>query len=797
MEQRNADKVKLFRTLKVVFYCLGLPLFVLATLITAVALFAGEAPFMGTAESDLFAGMKMLFSGTALFGVWIAFGVWLLIAAVHLIVRKTVGNRRVRTVIVAAVTLVVMLAPVVVMDIVMPTKLDAIAASAPEGVTVASYKDQLSWYNTKTSKFTSANGRRESYTDKLIESVDGFLRTYNIAVSSDVKLGNAANGANTPVEYKDLWPVYKGDKTGLVKEEPDADGKLVIDGQVYEGYYYAKFGNKIPAAPGSSDIVNVTRYVWYKTSKMAVAKDGIYGYSAYNSNGMLSDGSVFSLDVALNIMEQYYYAQNMIAALGGTDELHETIVADAQKAREEYYNSSPELQFIWEQSVAETEGFTLTQGELQNVLDALGSSIGSMSLVPKIISIVDNFIGDGNSTDGVLNIAISGGAVNLRIYVNENSMLTIVLSGSTFGEKEFELGLDSRLIGGLADVLDWAVTMIKNDAGKPMYTDAAALLNDILSGGGEGTIGTISTVLNLVLGLVGFDLGDLLVYDASAEDPTEAMIYGLVDTLLGGLYWYSSPEILPVYDFYADAASERNKEIAGYYAQMDRAFYEGGMHGYMIGSALFGGSSLIAGDAVGNGTYAASVGLTSYEQVMQLKTDLSYQPLYYPLFSVRDMLVNFMPFVLLFIILSGVAAEREALYAAGKESAKPKRGKKNKNAVSDGIGADAVKYEAAEPAAEPDGAAEAVEEKTYTVSDTENTDESAVGATEESAASCEAEDVGGEVGSVESVSESDETAEDSAVSETEEEIPESNSVSAEETEDTAVRAEENNEKEEL
>lgn len=685
MEQRNADKVRLFRTLKVVFYCLGLPLFVLATLITAVSLFAGEAPFMGTAESDMFASIKMLFSGTALFGVWIAFGVWLVIAVVHIVVHKTVGNRRARTVIVAAVTLVTMLAPVAVMDLVIPSKLNSIASSAPEGVTVASYKDQLSWYNTKTSKYTSANGRRESYTDALIDSVDNALRTYNIAMSSDVKLGNAANGANTPVEYKDLWPQYTGEKTGLVKEEPDADGKLVIDGVVYEGYYYAQFGNKIPAAPGSSEIVNVTRYVWYKTSKMAVVKDGVYGYSGYNSNGMLSDGAVYSLEVALNIMEQYYYAEKQIAALGGTDELHDTIIADAQAAREEYYKSAPELQFIWEQSVAETEGFTLTQGELQNVLDALGSSLGAMSLIPKVISIVDGLINDGNATDGVLNIAISGGAVNLRIYLNENDMLTVVLAGSTFGEKEFELGLDSRLISGLADVLDWAVTMIKDGDGQPMYTNAAALLSDILTGGGEGTVGTISTVLNLVLGLVGFDLGDLLVYDPSAADPTEEMIYGLIDSLLGGLYWYNSPEILPVYDFYAEAASEKNKEIAGYYAQMDRAFYEGGLHGYMIGSALFGGSSLIAGDTVGNGTYAASVGLTSYEQVMQLKTDLSYQPLYYPLFSVRDMLLGFMPFVLLFVILSGIAAEREALYATGKESVKTGHGKKNGNSLGGAV----------------------------------------------------------------------------------------------------------------
>ena len=81
-----------------------------------------------------------------------------------------------------------------------------------------------------------------------------------------------------------------------------------------------------------------------------------------------------------------------------------------------------------------------------------------------------------------------------------------------------------------------------------------------------------------------------------------------------------------------------------YYADYDRAVYEGGMHGYMIGSVLVPGSSVIAGDTLGNGSYSATVP-TSYAEVMQLKTELTYKRWLYPLLGVRECLVCFLPFV--------------------------------------------------------------------------------------------------------------------------------------------------------
>ena len=161
---------------------------------------------------------------------------------------------------------------------------------------------------------------------------------------------------------------------------------------------------------------------------------------------------------------------------------------------------------------------------------------------------------------------------------------------------------------------------------------------------------------------------------------TEDMLYGLITNLLSALYWYSDSEIKPAYDFYVeglaslginvtdeeDALAQAAKEYAEQLASYDRAVYEGGMHGYMIGSVLIPGSSLIAGDTLGNGSYVATVP-ASYEEVMLFRTELSYKRWLYPLLGVRECLVCFMPFVMLFILLSGAAAEKEMLYATGIE----------------------------------------------------------------------------------------------------------------------------------
>lgn len=705
MDQSSKNKVKLFRTLKVVFYCLGLPLFALAVVLTAATEYVGEFAYVGMAETELFASMKVLFNGTALYGVWVAAGVWLIIAISHIIIAKTVKNRRARTFIVAAVTLVVMLVPVVVMDIAIPIRLDRIQADAPEGVTIASYEDEKGHFYTRTSASWTANGKYESNNYYFITAVEDFLKTHNIGMYGGTKSGTANNTSNTPVTYGRLYLDSEGiapfeSETAIADKlvkigttitvggqelavTQNGDGLLQIGDMVFTEYYYG-------ASNG----------LWYRTSATAQMGDGKYGYASYNSNGMLSDGYVYGLDSALEILEDYYYSQMMITELenaatmaGTTLPTYAEIISGASAAREAYYTdpsseASDYERWLWGKQTAISEDFSLTQGELATVLNALGGAIGGAlgETVETVLGILPGLLGDmivanedGSYTINITDTATGAVTVSITIAVgdafdNGTQVLTVKLSGSTFGEEEFEIGLDSRLISGLADILDWAVTNLG-------YTSATELISDILNGGSSNsTISTISTILNLVGGLIGLDsILDLIPTDAAT---TEDLVYGLIENLLSGLYWYSSSEIKPLYDFYVDglgeSASDEAKEYAQYYADYDRAVYEGGMHGYMIGSVLVPGSSVIAGDTLGNGSYSATVP-ASYAEVMQLKTELSYKRWLYPLLGVRECLVCFVPFVVLFIILSGVAAEKEMLYATGQETAKSKKNKKKED----------------------------------------------------------------------------------------------------------------------
>lgn len=765
MDKRSKNKVKLFRTLKVVFYALGLPLFMFAVIITAATEYVGEFAYNGLAATEQFASMKVLFNGTALYGVWIAAGIWLLIAILHIIMTKTVKNRRARTLLVGIVTLVVMIVPVVIMDLVIPIRLDAIAADLPEGVTIASYADEKGHFYTRTSASWTPSGKYESNNYYFITDVENFLKTYNVGLGGGTKSGTANNTSNDPVRLGELYidgegavfenepfanKVVEADST-ITATDPEtgvtataeissnANGELVVNDKTFPGYYLGS-----------------TNGVWYRTSAAAEMKDGVYGYASYNSNGLLSDGYVYGIDVALEILEDYYYSQKRMteisneATLGGYSASMPSdaqIKQAAQEALEAYYGEDGEAsdyeKWLYGRSVDIGANFSLTQDELKQVLNALGGALGDnvgaifKNFIIKVAGIVSIFVDGIVQLDNGLSVNLDGTTLEVVIAEAEGvadgtEVLTISISGIGGSTEKYELGLDSRLLGGLSDLLNNLITG-STSAELAKYKDlgdkaVAQLVYDVLNGGGDGTIGTVGTVFGIVSGLISAigDITGLITFETDGNGnvttTTEDMLYGLITNLLSALYWYSDSEIKPTYDFYVegladlgidvtdeeDALAQAAKEYAEQLASYDRAVYEGGMHGYMIGSVLIPGSSLIAGDTLGNGSYVATVP-ASYEEVMLFKTELSYKRWLYPLLGVRECLVCFMPFVVLFILLSGVAAEKEMLYATGIESAKSKKNKKDKDAdAADDGAADAAVTEdvVLEEGTEPLAAAE-------------------------------------------------------------------------------------------
>lgn len=431
-QNQQYKKVKLYRTLKVVFYMLGLPLFLLAVFFTAVR-FLGQDPFMGgttlTTKLGFFAQIESYITAPALYGVWIAFALWAVISIVHIILSKTVKNQRVRMFAVIATCLVVMLVTGFVMDAVFEAKIEAISADAykkyGDSVTVADYKTQLSYYRHLTS---SAEGKSETL--KLINQVNLLKNAYNVDMEGVNKGGVSGNISNKPITYGNIisdngeigvdisftvdektgFPkldvsgdgnVFVGD--GKVTDEvegnqvvrlaPNSKGELVINGEVYSHYWYKQKDSK-EYDVNTGKTTKTPIYVWYTkdmmptgtvyengTVKETNTTDGIYGTGLYNENGMMSDGWVFSLDNVLNILADYYESKDIVEDddnATAIQEAYETAVA----RKEEYYTEEADeyLKALYTQEVEYSERFSLTRGRLDELVAYLGALLGDNQL---------------------------------------------------------------------------------------------------------------------------------------------------------------------------------------------------------------------------------------------------------------------------------------------------------------------------------------------------------------------------------------------------------------------------------
>lgn len=718
MERSSNGKIKLYRNLKVLFYCLGLPLFVLAVIFTTTWLFVGEEPFMGSGGSTTVIWLQNQLAGSAMYGIWVALGVWLLVAIVHLIVRKTVKNRRARTMIVAIVALVAMLTPVVVMDIVMPIELEKLEESSPEGVTIASYKTELSELVRKT------GGPGGGVVQSFLSQVNSVTSAYHIGYGDSSRTGFADNTSNDPVSYDELYNV---DESGMVKDKlseerilelkkqygdgsgtdhefvripPNADGKLEIDGVVYENYTSATYSLNVPAGPSGTETTPVTQFRWFKTSRNSEYKEGIYGLARYNSNGMISQGYVFGIDSALELLRQYYYSQMKISELGGGDALYSAILAKAQELQEADYSvPGTEKYEIWHNFVkvgeegGQESDYSLTVGDLKQLLDSVGTHVGAN---PAIAGILNLLAGEPFNVklsfpvgDGTLTIAnVKASDITAGTYGDGVKEGLLIQYAPATGDP-INVQLNGGLLDGLGELLDVLLGGVVDTGG----LSVGAWLYDLLS---KDLI--LGLNLNKILGLFGLDLSSLFV-GVTDTMGTGEVLETIIMNLLGGLYWYSDPEILPVYDYYAEAAEALAKEnpaayaacaatdddglnLGDYYAMLDKAVYNGGIHGYMVGSVLIPGTSLIAGDNIGAGSPSSS-GLGSYAAVVQLQAELAYKPVYYPLYSVRNLLLTFLPVVLFCLIASGIAAEKEWLLETGQDDVPAKKEKKGKKGKKD------------------------------------------------------------------------------------------------------------------
>lgn len=515
-QSKQYQKVKKMRGWKIACYMLSFPMFIFIVFCSAIK-YMGSDPFTGS--QDIAEGLGFFYvyeafiTGEAFYGLWIALGIWLVVSIFHFIISKTVKSSRVRMFSVVAFCMVILFGGMFAMDAIFEAKVTEIAENAPEGVVVEDYKTQLSYYRTMTT-----NLKGTSYTAKLKDDVAKVERVYNVDTHGANKTGNAGNMANKPITYyniiaddgtigvdisfenregslvlaveevgkkaeggKALFGLSDTRKTTVednvitgdgkinkevegnqvVKLAPNADGKLVINGEVYSHYFYIKRG------PMSEEVE--TAYTWYtldltpasfeytvtdagdgagKSSKT----DGIFGEGIYNRNNTFADGWIFSVDNVLSILEQYYEAEAQIA---NYESVYQDIYKAALKRQSNYYSQVPGAvgpngeecddftAALYSQEVEFTKRFSLTREELDGILALVGSLLGNNGFM-------DYLFGDESGLSSIVG-GIGGSAITDIL----DPILSKLPQGYSLNELITSFGADGAgITATVANVLD-------------------------------------------------------------------------------------------------------------------------------------------------------------------------------------------------------------------------------------------------------------------------------------------------------------------------------------------------------
>lgn len=548
-QNQQYKKVKLFRVLKVVFYMLGLPLFLFAVFCSAVK-FIGHDPFVGTSEFanqlGFFYSFEELITSPALYGIWIAFAIWAFISIVHIILSKVVKNRRSRMVAMLAICLVVMLGSAFCMDAVFESKITQMQNDAPAGVTVEDYKTQLSYYRALSS---AKDGN--DYTSNVINQIELLQKVYNVEMQGVNKSGVAGNISNKPITYYNIIDdngevgvdisfavgedgLYRLNVDGannivgdgeitqeiegkqVVRLAPNGNGELVINGKVYSHY----FAKEQIFKDGSS------RYVWYTKDMMPLGtefgdavtvniQDGVYGEAIYNQTGLLSDGWVFSLDNVLKILADYYKGKAIVEKYDADGILGKDIHEMGVEMREEYYNGSAigdgiqldEANAAWmialfNQEVQMTERFSLTRGDIDLLISKVGGLLGKNSLFDFLLK--PNDTGD-TGLDDVLGQAGLGSVADLIKPILTQLQNGMSLAGVVNNDATMATIIDivKAIVGYTGEIKDLYIVLAYDGATDGMGVERNNLYLAIVKDNGAGAIGTDKRHVN--------DGGDVLI----------------------------------------------------------------------------------------------------------------------------------------------------------------------------------------------------------------------------------------------------------------------------------------------
>lgn len=408
----NKTKILVMRVLKTIFYLLGFPLFVLFVLKDTNA-FRGSAAYAETAAIP----------------VKVAISIWALVSLVKAGIVVLSGKRKLATTVAAVLTFIVMLGGAFGIKTVAKKAYDTAVDEAIGDSVVASWGDQVGYYNNVTAS-------RDSIAKALSSDVNKATQLYNIGYSGAYKKRNAED-----------TPIHSAADDTLIQANA-SDGKLIaLDGTTELGtyttseetffgttytHYYLDIGDGYIYDAYPEGKLGFW-YLYSYQSRMleteeqfnAYCSGGVwYGKGTYNPNGTIADGWIFSLENALDILDDYYTALEFGAKTYGSEEAfitaYKAALKDAKVAQaadnggmedDDYFTANEK----YLANVASAEKWGVTYNRVNVIMRVLfkmieeNTKLGKISEVSSLLGLVKGMAGGTLDLDGIVTLLGSFG----------------------------------------------------------------------------------------------------------------------------------------------------------------------------------------------------------------------------------------------------------------------------------------------------------------------------------------------------------------------------------------------------
>lgn len=417
------------------------------------------------------------------------------------------------------------------------------------------------------------------------------------------------------------FDLYAEKQINTVQEKYEAKGVIVKDYKYQINYYQTVTSNKADLTDNYKAMVDEFCAIYNvkvqsKSFNTKINADGSpiiqdkKTKAYYSQNGMYSDGYIFSMEEAVDILITINQTRaNYAAKDKDADEALKTALATAKASSEwNAYKNTAEYKAAYGPN-GTAYRHMLTMDKVDNILSVLGANLDKLL---------------GNALIGtLLNALVPEDLKPLLDLLDENLDLATLCTTIN----DLQLGMILDIVEGTISDIDVDLVDVVYDAILPILNYATSSVITVASLKAMTVLELLNAMdfekLNGVTKAIGLDLTQYAGVFTNGLTP--AFVEELINTipLTSNLFFYQSPTTKPMMEFIADEEM-RAYAYAKYYATT---------HGANVGSVLLGDS--IGAVNFGSKGYPSKVFAYDLTKLYELEAANSYIPMYYPLFAAR------------------------------------------------------------------------------------------------------------------------------------------------------------------